>query len=144
MVHGKGVALTLIFRLFLMVILLSSCTQTQINTAEVSFSRGTASDNYRFLEKEYETLKPGVEFVLMRNQEEYNTVMKKHFGRDWKKISAFTFWDKQKATCKIYIKDPAWSYEPEYIGHEVAHCIWGRFHRGREGQGPVIDNWKNK
>lgn len=122
---------------------LSGCAQTLNSTK--SPSRVTAADNYRFLEKEYETLKPGVEFVLLRNQEEYKAVMKQQFGSDWKTISAFTFWDKQKATCKIYIKDPAWEYTPELIGHEVAHCIWGRFHRGEEGQGYIINqSWRDR
>lgn len=34
-----------------------------------------------------------------------------------------------KATCKIYIIDPSKQYIPEYIGHELVHCIDGRFHK---------------
>ena len=30
-------------------------------------------------------------------------------------------------------KGSEWQWEPELIGHEVAHCIWGRYHRGKEG-----------
>lgn len=91
------------------------------------------TDNFRFLEKEYENLTPGVEFVLMKDDREYDAMRRKHLGVQWDTISAFTYWNQEKGTCKIYIKDPAWKYEPELIGHEVAHCIWGRFHNGRKG-----------
>jgi len=91
------------------------------------------TDNFRFLEKEYENLTPGVEFVLMKDEREYDAMRRKHLGVQWDTISAFTYWNQKKGTCKIYIKDPAWKYEPELIGHEVAHCIWGRFHKGRKG-----------
>ena len=32
----------------------------------------------------------------------------------------------------MFIKDPEWQWEPELLGHEVAHCIWGRYHRGKK------------
>ena len=94
---------------------------------------GYAKDDFKFLQKEIENLTPKVEFILLKNEEEYNSVRKEHLGVKWKNVSAFTLWNQEKGTCKIYIKDPAWSYEPEYIGHEVAHCIWGRFHKGDRG-----------
>jgi hypothetical protein len=31
--------------------------------------------------------------------------------------------------CTIYIVDPAVSYKPEAMGHELAHCIYGEWHR---------------
>ena len=90
-------------------------------------------DDFRFLQKEIENLTPKVEFVLMKNQQEYDSVRKEHIGVEWRNVSAFTLWNESKGTCKIYIKDPEWKYEPELIGHEVAHCIWGRFHKGKKG-----------
>lgn len=30
--------------------------------------------------------------------------------------------------CEIHIVDQAVSYTPEAIGHELAHCIYGRWH----------------
>ena len=98
-----------------------------------------ASDGYRFLEKEYENLSPGVEFILLRNPQDQKETLTDVFGRKWKKIAGFTYWNEEKGTCRIIIKDPTWKYEPEIIGHEVAHCIWGRFHKGDEGKGDRID-----
>lgn len=94
---------------------------------------GYGKDDFRFLQKEIENLTPGIEFILLKNEAEYNSVRKIHLGNQWKNVSAFTLWNESKGTCKVYIKDPAWKYEPELIGHEVAHCIWGRFHKGKEG-----------
>lgn len=125
--------------LLLSIIILSGCTQAITTSAGTTFSNKASSDGYRFIQKEYETLQPGVEFVLMKNPEEYREIMYKQFGPTWKKVSAFTSWNKEKATCKIYIKDPAWKYEPELIGHEVAHCIWGRFHDGDNGLGDTVE-----
>ena len=30
--------------------------------------------------------------------------------------------------CTIHIRDPLVAYQPEFIGHEIAHCAWGRWH----------------
>lgn len=94
-----------------------------------------AADGYRFLVKDYENLAPGVEFVLLRDPDMQKETLSEVFGIKWKKIAGFTYWNEEKGTCRIIIKDPAWRYEPEIIGHEVAHCIWGKFHKGAEGKG---------
>ena len=91
------------------------------------------TDDFMFLQKEIENLTPGVEFILAKNQKEFDDFRKEFLGSNWKNVSAFTLWNEDKGTCKIYIKDPVWKYEPELIGHEVAHCIWGRFHKGNRG-----------
>lgn len=102
-------------------------------TAHAQRLGGYGKDDFKFLQKEIENLTPGVEFILLKNEAEYNSVRKEHLGTQWKNVSAFTLWNGTKGTCKIYIKDPLWKYEPELIGHEVAHCIWGRFHKGKKG-----------
>lgn len=30
--------------------------------------------------------------------------------------------------CEIHVVDPAVDYAPQWIGHEFAHCAWGRWH----------------
>ena len=91
------------------------------------------SDDHRFLEKEYENLSPTVNFVLLKSEAEYDSARKRSLGTRWDSVSAFTLWIPATGECTVYIKDPEWRWEPELIGHEVAHCIWGRYHRGREG-----------
>ncbi len=31
-------------------------------------------------------------------------------------------------TCTVHMIDPAVSYKPEWIGHEITHCLYGEFH----------------
>ena len=31
--------------------------------------------------------------------------------------------------CEMHVVDPAVSYQPEWIGHELAHCAWGEWHK---------------
>jgi len=86
------------------------------------------SDGYVFDRKEYENTTPGVKFVLIQSSSEMAKIKKKFFGPNWKNVSAFTEWDPVNGVCTIYVMDPSTSYKPELIGHEVAHCIWGRWH----------------
>jgi hypothetical protein len=30
--------------------------------------------------------------------------------------------------CTVHIVDPAVKYMPEFIGHEITHCLYGEFH----------------
>ena len=126
--------------LITLVVMLAGCQQLPEIRSDSGFPTKPGTDNYRFLEKEYENLAPGVEFVLIKNSEQQREVFKKVFGKGWKRVAGFTYWNQGKKTCRIFIPDPAWRYQPEIIGHEVAHCIWGRFHRGLEGQGPIVDS----
>ena len=94
------------------------------------------TDDFKFLVKEYENLSPKVNFVLLKNQTEYNSARKRALGVKWDSVSAFTLWVPSTGECTVYIKDPEWQWEPELIGHEVAHCIWGRYHKGKQGLKP--------
>lgn len=115
-------------------VLLTGCA-----VQETEPHRVVAKDGYRFLIKEHENLEPGVQFILIRNEQDREETMKKVFGSRWKLIAGFTYWNEDKKTCRIVIPDPAWQYRPEIIGHEVAHCIWGKFHMGETGLGTVLD-----
>jgi hypothetical protein len=92
----------------------------------VSCNSGSA-DGYQFETKEYEKLSPNIQFVtleskraLVKEYEKYNPPLQ---DRD---LQAFATIQSDK--CTIYIVDPDVSYEPEWIGHEVVHCMYGRFH----------------
>lgn len=43
-----------------------------------------------------------------------------------KDIKAFTFIHRNE--CEIHIVDPLVDYEPEFMGHEFYHCIYGNWH----------------
>ena len=46
-----------------------------------------------------------------------------------KNVAAFSVLRKDDLTCTIYMVDPKVSYEPEFFGHELVHCIYGVWHR---------------
>lgn len=40
----------------------------------------------------------------------------------------FTIYRRENNVCDMHIYDPAYQYKPEFIGHELVHCIYGNFH----------------
>lgn len=101
-----------------------------------------AADDYYFSQKEYEITELSVKIVVLKDiadlrktlehygVEEVST-SRKAFGPFPPKliIQAFSILRPASQECVIYITDPNWKYQPEYYGHELAHCIWGRWHR---------------
>jgi hypothetical protein len=45
-----------------------------------------------------------------------------------REIMAFGLVAADRPACEIHIVDPAKDYRPEWIGHELTHCIRGRWH----------------
>lgn len=123
-------------RLFLISLLIFTVS---CSTAPVPKPKG--KDGYRFEVKDTEMLTPNIEFIIIKNRKEYNDIRKRFFGHHWNTVQAFTRWRPESKTCIIYIKDPMWMYQPEYIGHEVAHCIWGNWH---EMEIEPINNYQDR
>ena len=109
---------------FLFCLLLSGCVPASIPAAMID---NIGIDGYAFRQKEFEHLEQNIKVVLFSNEESLRQTADKVFGPNGKKIKAFAVWGKDNQ-CVLYIKDPDWQYEPEIIGHELAHCIWGKFH----------------
>lgn len=89
-----------------------------------------SADGYKFEEKEFESLTPNIEFVPVENKAELVQRFKAangHIPED-RELQAFSILYPDTNTCIVFIIDPVRSYEPEWIGHEVVHCIYGRFH----------------
>lgn len=47
----------------------------------------------------------------------------------------FGFSTINRTTCYIHTIDPAVSYKPEAIGHEMTHCLFGEFHPNQNQRG---------
>lgn len=52
--------------------------------------------------------------------------------RDLVSEDVFGFTSYNGRTCNIHIVDPAVSYKPEKIGHELTHCLYGNFHKTQD------------
>jgi hypothetical protein len=45
-------------------------------------------------------------------------------------LAGFSTWDAMG--CHLHVIDPAVSYQPGIIGHELSHCLHGDFHPGQD------------
>lgn len=117
----------------LLLLLISSCDTEQ-----------KASDDYYFEDKEYTLIEQDYIFVVVDNKEEWNDLVKQYVGPGYKgdQMGAFSRLRLNRqdpnlagSECIVYIKDPTWTYEPEYIGHEIVHCLFGKWHPSQRGKG---------
>jgi hypothetical protein len=109
-------------------IILLLCFGTLLSSCDNGPKKG--ADDYYFEEKEFERTSLGVEVVLFETRREFEEVAKEKLGRDFpvETVAAFGSLSVVGNNCTIYTMDASVQYEPEYLGHELAHCIWGRFH----------------
>ena len=111
-------------RLLLISILLTGCVAGSIPAAMVP---RIGIEGYWFHGKEFSNLDQNIRVVLFDNEAKFRAMAIKTFGyAQGRKIRGFAVWSEEG--CTIYIKDPEWVYEPEVLGHELAHCLWGKFH----------------
>ncbi len=95
--------------------------------------QGKAADGYVFGDPSFERSKLEVEVVLLQSTAALERAHKEALatrrgarvaaGRE---LAAFSILS--EAGCTIYAIDPKVSYKPEFLGHELAHCIYGEWH----------------
>lgn len=85
---------------------------------------GQPADGHRFERKEFERSRPDITIVLHPSVADLRAAAppsaRHKYLRGWSVIT--------RTGCELHVVDPAASYRPEWLGHEVAHCVWGRFH----------------
>jgi hypothetical protein len=86
----------------------------------------SAADGYRFERAEWFRSEQTLAVVAHPNLEELRKAADKAGAKGEGKIMAWGAIGKDR--CTIHIVDPVKGYAPEYIGHEVTHCIYGRWH----------------
>ncbi len=92
------------------------------------------SDGYVFQQKEFNRLG----LILMVNQYKSREALRAAYMKIHpeaprpSQLLAFARWN--SAACEIHIMDPATLYEPDIIGHELAHCLHGNFHPLQEAR----------
>lgn len=89
--------------------------------------QGGAADGYRFGQKEFDRTRPAITIVTHPTIADLRAKAPKAAqqpeGRDLMAWSII-----RPDGCEVHVVDPARSYQPQWIGHEVAHCVWGRWH----------------
>lgn len=91
-------------------------------------------DGYTFETKQFDRSKVYVNLVLFDSHSEL-------LNEGWKlgiprvlnrELVAFSRVSLDKNQCTIYLVDPQEEYQPEFLGHELAHCLWGKWHPSQD------------
>lgn len=89
-----------------------------------------AGDGYTFKEKQFTRTSPRIEIV------EHDSL--RDLRKDAPKLDGMVVmaWSEiyPDGRCRMHIVDPAVRYYPEYIGHELTHCVYGSWHEYHRGK----------
>ena len=103
---------------FLLAIGLASCSGD---------STSTAVDGYRFGEPTFSLEQFTVTMVQYDSQSDFLRAADTH-GANTEGVQAFALLSPNRAACEIHILRVAEAYRPEWLGHEIAHCMHGSWH----------------
>lgn len=90
-------------------------------------SQPQAADGYVFGTPEYELTRIDVTIVQYDTQAEFLGAAKSH-GADPERLEAFAILSRVAPRCEIHILRVATNYRPQWLGHELAHCMHGSWH----------------
>jgi hypothetical protein len=104
----------------LLAVLLGSC-----------MTMGGRTDFYQLERQEYVKQEVAVSFVDYPNQKEFDQALKKYDVQEnpSRKVMSFAVLKPKENKCEIHTIDQRVKYMPEWLGHELAHCRYGRFHK---------------
>jgi len=95
-------------------------------------SNKKGKDGYYFEKESFTRTEFPVEVVLVKDEAAITAAIKDrnnvHGTIDAKNVAAFSIIRMSDPKCTIYMIDPKNKYEPEFIGHELVHCIYGVWH----------------
>lgn len=90
-------------------------------------SSRVGADGYSFGDPSFERTEVKVQLVTYKTRAEFMAAAKKR-GVDSLELQAFTELQSPFDRCIIHVMDPKVQYQPEFIGHELAHCFYGQWH----------------
>jgi hypothetical protein len=89
-------------------------------------------DGYYFEKETFTRTNFPVEVILVKDAAAITAAIKErnnvHGTVEPKNVAAFSVIRSNDPKCTIYMIDPKNKYEPEFIGHEFVHCIYGVWH----------------
>lgn len=90
-------------------------------------------DGYFFEKETFVRTEFPMEIVLVQSKAEMEKLIEARQSQvagtvQSKFVAAFSILRINETKCTIYMMDPKVSYEPEFIGHELVHCIYGVWH----------------
>lgn len=92
------------------------------------------NDGYKFGEKQYEQTPVSVSVVTYKTEKDLQAAARAK-GANNEGIVAFSVLRAgDPSTCTIHMIDPAVKYQPEFVGHEFLHCVYGQWHTNNESR----------
>ena len=95
-------------------------------------SKQKGKDGYYFEKESFTRTEFPVEVILVKDAAAITAEIKKRNNIQGtvepKNVAAFSIVRLNDPKCTIYMIDPKNKYEPEFIGHEFVHCIYGVWH----------------
>lgn len=108
--------------LFMLIFLVSCDTKTN-----------KGADGYTFGTPQYEKQRVTIDVVTYKTRTEFNKALKNYsdIPKDANyEVQAFS--ELRPSTnfdnCTIHMMEPSTDYQPEFIGHEFVHCVYGQWH----------------
>ena len=93
------------------------------------------ADGYYFEKETFTHTDLQVHIHLVNSQQEMNDLISKRESKvhgtlsSSREVVAFSVIREQDSVCDIYMVDPKLTYEPEFYGHELVHCLYGVWHQ---------------
>lgn len=95
-------------------------------------SKPKGKDGYTFEQATWIQPNVQIKVVMVPNAVEMNKIFKERGNKlaESRELMAFAVLTPAKPEqCTIYIVDPQVRYQPEWLGHEFAHCLFGEWHK---------------
>jgi hypothetical protein len=93
----------------------------------------TGADGYKFGTPQYEKQQVRIDIVTYNSQKDLVAAAKAR-GANNPDIMAFSIIKPPFDTCTIHMVKPTVSYDPEFVGHEFLHCVYGQWHTNNESR----------
>lgn len=91
------------------------------------------ADGYTFGQPQYEKQQVQVAVVTYNTRNELLEAARSR-GVNNPELVAFSVLKPPFDICTIHMVKPTVSYEPEFVGHEFLHCIYGQWHTNNESR----------
>lgn len=87
------------------------------------------ADGYTFGEKQYERSTVRINIVTYQSRADLQRALGNAGNVDPSNVVAFSVLVPPFDVCTIHMVDPSVSYDPEFVGHEMLHCVYGQWHK---------------
>jgi hypothetical protein len=106
--------------------LLISCEPSSKKNVE----KNVGADNYYFETATQVSTDLKVKVVLVQSEQEMIELAKQRGAKVIAGRELVAFAAIAPGTCTLYMLDPQFTtYQPEWIGHEFTHCVFGEWHK---------------